>query len=122
MSPPRLRRQTVPLKLGPGVERHLSREHPQRVPARAALAPVSTLPEALLHLARERPSQPLFYIVDLEERLTVLSAEDVLRDATLLASRLRGLGVRQGDRVVLSFDTSADFLECFFACSLLGAI
>jgi fatty-acyl-CoA synthase len=122
MSPPRLRRQTVPLKLGPGLERHLDREQPQRVPTRAALAPGRTLPELLLSLARERSSQPLFYVVDLEERLTVLTAGDVLHDATLLAARLRRLGVRQGDRVALSFDTSADFLECFFACSLLGAI
>jgi fatty-acyl-CoA synthase len=122
MSPRPLRRHTVPVKLGPGGQPHPAREHPPRLAARAAPAPVRTLPEALLYLARERPSQPLFYLVDLEERLTVLSAGDVLHDATLLAANLRRLGVRQGDRVVLSFDTSADFLESFFACSLLGAI
>jgi acyl-CoA synthetase (AMP-forming)/AMP-acid ligase II len=46
----------------------------------------------------------------------------VHHNATRLAANLRQRGVRQGDRVVLSFDTSPEFLESFFACSLLGAI
>jgi acyl-CoA synthetase (AMP-forming)/AMP-acid ligase II len=83
---------------------------------------VETLAGAVAHWARTRPSQPLFYFVDLEERLTVLTAGDVHHNALRLGANLRARGVRQGDRVVLSFDTSPEFLECFFACGLVGAI
>jgi acyl-CoA synthetase (AMP-forming)/AMP-acid ligase II len=122
MSQEPLRRQTSTVRLGPGTGRHPSRELAQRVPTRASVPPVATLPEVLAHHARTRPSQPLFYFLDLEDRLTVLTAGDVHHNATRLAANLRQRGVRQGDRVVLSFDTSAEFLETFFACSLLGAI
>lgn len=121
MSQEPLRRQTAHVQLGPGVGRHVSREIAQRAPTRAHVAPVETLAEAVAHWARVRPSQPLFYFADLEENLTVLTAADLHHDAQRLAANLYARGVRQGDRVVLSFDTGPDFLECFFACSLVGA-
>ncbi|MGZ3456927.1 MAG: AMP-binding protein, partial [Archangium sp.] len=122
MSQPPLRRQTGPIQLGPGAGRHPSREIAQRAPPRASVAPVRTLAEAVEHWARTRPSQPLFYLADLEERLTVLTASDLHHNALRLGAHLRARGVRQGDRVVLSFDTCPEFLECFFACGLVGAI
>jgi acyl-CoA synthetase (AMP-forming)/AMP-acid ligase II len=94
-----------------------------RAPARAALPPTArTLPEVLLHWGRTRPEQVLFYVLDLEDQLTALTAGELLQEATRLAAHLRRRGVTRGDRVVLSFDTSPEFLESFFACSLLGAI
>ncbi len=57
MSQQPLRRQTESVRLGPGVERHPNREHAQRSPPRASVAPVSTLGEAVAHWARTRPSQ-----------------------------------------------------------------
>ena len=121
MSQEPLRRQMGSVRLGPGAGHHPSREIPQRAPTRAALAPVETLAEAMAHWARTRPSQPLFYFVDLEERLTVLTAGDLYHNALRLGANLHARGVRRGDRVVLSFDTSPEFLECFFACGLVGA-
>ncbi len=121
MSQEPLRRQRGSVRLGPGVGRHPSREIAQRAPTRASAAPVQTLAEAVVHWARTRPSQPLFYFADLEERLTVLTASDLHHNALRLGANLRARGVRQGDKVVLSFDTSPEFLECFFACGLVGA-
>ncbi|HEX8441191.1 fatty acyl-AMP ligase [Archangium sp.] len=122
MSQQPLRRQTGTVRLGPGVGYHPSREIPQRAPTRATVAPSQTLGEAVVHWARTRPSQPLFYFVDLEEKLSVLTAADLHHNALRLGANLHARGVRQGDRVVLSFDTGPDFLECFFACGLVGAI
>jgi len=51
----------------------------------------------------------------------VLTAGGLLHDALRLGANLRARGVRRGDRVVLSFDTSPEFLECFLACGLVGA-
>ncbi len=121
MSQQPLRRQTGSVRLGPGVGRHPSRDIPQRAPTPATVAPVQTLAEAVVHWARTRPSLPLFYFADLEEKLTVLTAGDLHHNARRLGASLRARGVRQGDRVVLSFDTSPEFLESFFACSLVGA-
>ena len=121
MSQEPLRRQTGPVHLGPGAGRHPSRELSQRAPPRATPAPVRTLGEAVGHWARTRPSQPLLYFADLEERLTVLTAGDLHHNASRLGANLRARGVRPGDKVVLSFDTSPEFLECFFACGLVGA-
>src|SRR6218665_2467543 len=115
------RRQTLPLRLGPGAGRHPSREHAQRSPSRAHLPAASTLAEIVMHWGQTRPSQPLLSFVDLEDRLTVLTAGELLRDALRLGAHLRARGVGRGDRVVLSFDTSPEFLECFFACGLVGA-
>nr|AYM53428.1 acyl-CoA synthetase [Melittangium lichenicola] len=122
MSQPPPGRQTAPFPLGPGAGRHPSRELAPRAPTRAQPAPGHTLAEALLHWGRTRPSQPLLYFVDLEERLTVLTAGCLLHDAQRLGAHLRARGVGRGDRVVLSFDTSPEFLECFLACGLVGAI
>lgn len=122
MSQEALRRQTAPVQLGPRVGRHPSRDIPPRAPTRASVAPVSTLGEAVVHWARTRPSQPLFYFVDLEDKLTVLTASDLHHNALRIGANLHARGVRQGDRVVLSFDTSPEFLESFFACGLVGAI
>ncbi len=58
MSQQPLRRQTGTVRLGPGVGYHPSREHPQRAPTRATVAPVQTLAEALVHWARTPPTQP----------------------------------------------------------------
>lgn len=121
MSQEPLKRQTALVQLGPGAGHHPSREIGQRAPTRAAPAPVRTLGEAVVHWAHARPSQPLFYFVDLEERLTVLTAGDLHHNASRLGANLRARGVRPGDMVVLSFDTSPEFLECFFACGLVGA-
>ena len=121
MSQEPLRRQTASVRLGPGVGRHSSREIAQRGPTRAHVAPVHTLAEAVTHWARTRPSQPLFYFADLEEKLTVLTAGDLHHNALRIAANLYARGVRQGDKVVLSFDTSPEFLESFFACGLVGA-
>src|SRR5690242_1544964 len=121
MSQEPLRRQTGPIALGPGAGRHPSRQLAPRAPTRASPAPVNTLAEAVVHWGRTRPSQPLLYFVDLEERLTVLTAGDVLHNTLRLGANLYARGVRQGDRVVLSFDTSPEFLECFLACGLVGA-
>src|SRR5687768_11452874 len=108
MSQQPLRRQSGNVRLGPGVGRHSHRELAQRSPTRASLPPVETLADVLVHLARTRPSQPLFYFVDLEEKLTVLTAGDLHHNALLLGANLRARGVRPGDRVVLSFDTSPE--------------
>ncbi len=121
MSQEPLRRQTGSVHLGPGVGRHPSRELAQRGPTRAHVAPVQTLAEAVGHWARTRPSQPLFYFADLEEKLTVLTAGDLHHNALRLGANLRARGVQPGDKVVLSFDTSPEFLESFFACGLVGA-
>ena len=121
MSQEPVRRQTGPVHLGPGAGRHPTRELAQRSPTRATPAPVHTLGEAVVHWARTRPSQPLFYFVDLEEHLTVLTAGDLHHNASRLGANLRARGVRPGDKVVLSFDTGPEFLECFFACGLVGA-
>ncbi|EPX61356.1 Long-chain-fatty-acid--CoA ligase [Cystobacter fuscus DSM 2262] len=121
MSQEPLRRQTGPIALGPGAGRHPSRQLAPRAPTRAWPAPVNTLAEAVVHWGRTRPSQPLLYFVDLEERLTVLTAGDVLHNTLRLGANLYARGVRHGDRVVLSFDTSPEFLECFLACGLVGA-
>ena len=115
------RRQTHPIRLGPGAGRHPSREHAPRTASRAQPAPASTLAGVVTHWGQTRPSQPLLYFVDLEDQLTVLTAGELLERASRLGAHLRARGVRRGDRVVLSFDTGPDFLECFFACGLVGA-
>ncbi|MET0400896.1 MAG: class I adenylate-forming enzyme family protein, partial [Cystobacter sp.] len=115
------RRQTGPLSLGPGAGRHPSREWAARAPTRAQPAPVNTLAEALAYWGHTRPSQPLLYFVDLEEKLTVLTAGELSREALRLGAHLRARGVRPGDRVVLSFDTCPEFLESFLACGMVGA-
>ncbi|MBM7113296.1 fatty acyl-AMP ligase [Archangium primigenium] len=115
------RRPSHPIRLGPGAGRHPSREHAPRAPTRAQPAPVSTLAEVVTHWGQTRPSQPLLSFVDLEDQLTVLTAGELLENASRLGAHLRARGVGRGDRVVLSFDTSPEFLECFFACGLVGA-
>lgn len=121
MSQEPLRRQTGHVQLGPGVGRHPTRDVAPRTHTRANPAPVRTLAEALVHWGRTRPSQPLFYFVDLEEKLSILTAGDLLHNALRIGANLRARGVKQGDMVVLSFDTSPEFLESFFACGLVGA-
>ncbi|PTL81416.1 fatty acyl-AMP ligase [Vitiosangium sp. GDMCC 1.1324] len=121
MSQEPLRRQTGHVQLGPGLGRHPTRDMAQRAPTRATPAPVQTLAEAVVHWGRTRPSQPVFYFVDLEEKLTVLTAGDLHHNAMRIGANLRARGVKQGDMVVLSFDTSPEFLESFFACGLVGA-
>jgi fatty-acyl-CoA synthase len=115
------RRQSLPFRLGPGAGRHPSREHAPRATTRAQPAPASTLAGVVTHWGQTRPSQPLLYFVDLEDQLTVLTAGELLERASRLGAHLRARGVRRGDRVVLSFDTSPEFLDCFFACGLVGA-
>ena len=110
-----------PVCLGPGVGRHPSRELAPRAHARALPAPVHTLPEAVAHWGRTRPGQPLLYFCDLEERLTVRPAGELYQSALRLGAWLAARGVRRGDKVVLSFDTGPEFLECFFACGMVGA-
>ncbi len=110
-----------PVRLGPGGGRHPSRDLSPRAPARATPAPVKTLAEAVLHWGHTRPSQPLLYFCGLEDTLTVLTAGELLQSAERLGAHLYARGVRRGDMVVLSFDTSPEFLQCFFACGMVGA-
>lgn len=115
------RRHVSPLQLGPGAGRHPDREPSLGASAPAVMAPAQTLPEAVAHWAKVRPAHPLFYFVDLEDGLTVLTAGALHHNALRVAASLRARGVRPGNRVALSFETSPDFIECFVACGLLGA-
>ena len=121
-TPAPLWRSTSALSLGPGLGRHPDRAATLGTATRRSMPPARTLPETLAHWARTLPTVPLFYFLSMDEQLTTLTAEEMLLHARRLAAGLRARGVRAGDRVVLSFDTSPEFLETFFACGLAGAV
>ncbi|MBE3012125.1 AMP-binding protein [Microbispora sp. NEAU-D428] len=116
-----LRRSTSVLPPVSDRSRHPGRRDMLSVSPPLTLPPARTLSETLLHWARTEPARPLLHFIDLTDRLTTLTAADLLLNARRLAAGLREHGVRPRDPVILSFGTSPEFLETFFACALLGA-
>lgn len=81
------------------------------------LVDVETVNELLLEGARRWPHQPWCRAVD-----GVVSRAEIIDQATRAGSELRRLGVEPGDHVVLVIPNSIDFLRCWFAVTLVGAI
>ena len=73
-----------------------------------------------LAAAAAHPSGVTF--VDLSERETRISWEEVVARAARVAAALTGLGVAPGDRVALVLRTEPAFLDAFFGCWLAGAV
>ncbi|MEV4247540.1 fatty acyl-AMP ligase [Streptosporangium canum] len=117
-----LRRSTCTLPPVSDRSRYPGRQDRLGISPQLTLPPTRTLSETLLHWARAEPTRPLFHFIDLHDRLTTLTAADLLLNAQRLAAGLRRRGVRPRHRVLLSFGTSPEFLETFFACGLLGAV
>jgi acyl-CoA synthetase (AMP-forming)/AMP-acid ligase II len=89
-----------------GVDRH----HPTTIHALVAAAQAGT--DRGITLLPERAGGPEVY----------RSYRDLLAAAALLELRLQDRGVRPGDRVLLVFPTSHEFIVAFFAVQLLGAV
>jgi crotonobetaine/carnitine-CoA ligase len=84
---------------------------------RADLIDVETVNELLLQGARRWPDQPWCRAID-----GVVSRAGIVDQATRAGAELRRLGVEAGDHVVLVIPNSIDFLRCWFAVTLAGAI
>ncbi|WP_224367735.1 AMP-binding protein [Hyalangium versicolor] len=117
-----MERQTIQMVLGPGAVRHPDRQEVLPPGAPASLPPVFTLGELLEYRVRATPESVFGYFIDVEERVTRVSWQELRLRAGSLALGLRRQGVGPGDRVLLSLQTSPELLEGFFACQLLGAI
>ena len=80
---------------------------------------MSTVTEALLDLPARAGSQPALLCPD---DGAVVTHEQLLDAALLLASRLRGAGVDRGDRVALVLPNGPEIVELLFALAVLGAV
>ena len=78
---------------------------------------VNTLPQLLDSVASGCPAKPA--IVEGEKKLSYSSLHQKVRS---LALRLSGLGVKQGDPIVLFLPNGAEFVVSFFAIAELGGI
>ncbi|MGK2913429.1 MAG: fatty acyl-AMP ligase [Porticoccaceae bacterium] len=84
------------------------------------LANFSTLSEALDYAA-EGSAGVNFY--DSRCRLTaVVPYAELRQEALTIARRLRGLGLRRGDRVALIADTAPAFMAIFYGCQYTGLV
>lgn len=66
--------------------------------------------------------QPAFYFTDGETQEAELSYRQLLSHVCGLAGYLQGLGVRQGERVLLLYPPGLEFVVGFYACHAAGAI
>ena len=80
-----------------------------------------TLQEAFLAYCTERPSA-VAVSRPFRPETERLSRDSLLRAASSAARHLRTLGMRQGNRVLLSLGTDATFLKWYWAAQLLGIV
>jgi fatty-acyl-CoA synthase len=121
MTTPLTAGKPVQLSLRPGLGVHAARTAVNPQPARRSPAPVKNLAELLVHRAEKTPDATAFYFLDLEEKLTQLTYRELVEGAYRAAHALSDCRVRQGEPVIVSFDTGPEFLCAFFGCNLLGA-
>ena len=91
-----MERQTLQLVLGPGAARHPDRLEAVPPGLPAVLPPVSTLGGLLEYRARDMPSAVAAYFIDMEERVTRVTWEELRLRAGRLALGLRRQGVKPG--------------------------
>jgi len=88
-------------------------------------AAASVEPPVIASLRRQavaRPDLPLLHFLDFDECATSFTARQVLDRSAELGTGLLRAGVREGDRVVLLFDTCPDVAMLFFAAMMIGAV
>jgi acyl-CoA synthetase (AMP-forming)/AMP-acid ligase II len=79
-----------------------------------------TVVELLKYRAAIAPEKTAFFVVEAQNVITEISNDALLQEATRLAQRMTAHGLRQGDIVLLAYETSPTLLTAFFACQLGG--
>ncbi len=84
---------------------------------------VDSIISSLLRCAQDTPSKTMFVFVgdDGQDRESV-TAGDLVNSADRIAHALRELGVRPGDRIVLVYPPSLEFIRAFTGCLAAGAV
>ncbi len=77
----------------------------------------------LQHWAETRPDEVAYYFTDAETNESRLTYAELWKEVRGLAGYLQGrCGIRPGDRVLLIYPPSLDFVVGFFACHAAGVI
>jgi malonyl-CoA/methylmalonyl-CoA synthetase len=79
---------------------------------------MTTLPRAWAARFSDAPDRPVLW----EERRGWVTAGDLDRASRRLAARLDGAGLRPGDRILISADTSLELVEAHVAALRLGLV
>ena len=88
----------------------------------AGLAAPRSLLETLAHWVKQTPEKPLYSFVDNkgEETAALTYASLTTRSGLLAQKLLSDIGVVAGDRVLLVYEPSLEFIVAFFACLRAG--
>lgn len=88
-----------------------------------AIPPREHFVGVLRHWAETRPNEVAFYFTDAETNESSLTYAEVWKEVRGLAGYMQGrCGIRPGDRVLLIYPPSLEFVVGFFACHAAGVI
>jgi acyl-CoA synthetase (AMP-forming)/AMP-acid ligase II len=81
---------------------------------------LSTLPSILRERADKTPERTALRVAPRGAERESWSFGDLHRESIAVAARIRGSGIREGERVMIMLPTSLEFASCFFGASLAG--
>lgn len=106
--------------LGPGIG-----VHPQRVglPDDAAprvKPPFATVAEAVVRLGHERADDVAYFFAGADTKTSSVTYGQLLEEAQRFAATFTDAGLKRGDRVIISMDTSFKLVAAFYGAGLAG--